>query len=243
MKQEDQILFKPQQAEEKLQRILSKILDPTTKTLFEKVPFKKGMQGFVWGYVSNKKMALLKAFVGLGGNIKSAGFKQAQIEKTKIYDFVYSGLFFGEFGKPITLFTQIYNSLKPGGFAIIEELDYSQFQCFPQNMAFERFVELLCKCKNQQATNVNTGKHTYTLFQQAGFQKCQAQLHKPIFLTGKDKSIAALALESIASQVLQQHLATPTELHRLLSELRAFEKQKNTSITLPGVYQSWGVRI
>ena len=251
-----------------LQRVLFKILASSTKALFEKLPLKEGMQGLDLGCAAGENTLLLKEFVGIDGKITGIDSNADLIEmakeianqyneynvayrrqsilewkETKTYDFVYSNLFLRQTHKPLTILRQIYNSLKPSGFAIIEGLDYSQLQCFPSCFAFDRCIELIVEIKRRQGLEANIGKRFPTLFQQAGFKNSQVQLVRPNFLSGKDKRVASLTLESIASLLLKEKLTTTTELQALLFELKDFEQQKNTLITLPGIYQIWGYRL
>ena len=48
-------------------------------------------------------------------------------------------------------------------------------------------------------------------------------------------------MESIAIHLLDKKLTTPTELQALLFELKEFEKQPNTMISLPSRLSSLGV--
>ena len=49
--------------------------------------------------------------------------------------------------------------------------------------------------------------------------------------------IVSLTLEAVCTEILQLKLASKTELNALLLELKHFEKQEDTLISTPGVYQ------
>ena len=163
-------------------------------------------------------------------------------KKEQSYDFVYSRNFFNQLRHPLAMLKQIYNSLTPQGLAMIEDLDFSKLQCFPNSFAFSHFVELFTTVKKQQGVDANIGNKLSSLFQQANFSNIQVQLVSPSFLTGESKKMASLTLESIAPLLLDEILITPTELQALLIELKAFEENPHTMITLPGIYQAWGER-
>lgn len=248
-------------------RILSQILTPSTQAFFEKVHFKKGMMGLDLGCRNGDNTLKLKAMIGEEGkmigldsnkiHIKIAKEKAIQNNEYNIeyrhqnilewkesntYDFVYSRLFFNQIRKPLSVLQQVYNSLQIGGFAMVEDMDFSQFYCFPNCFAFDRFVELFLEIKKLQHTDANIGKHLYPIFKESGFKNIHLQSVSPNFLTGKNKRIASLTLENIATILIDEKLTTPTEIQALLFELKAFEKRKNTLIALPGIYQVWGFR-
>ncbi len=254
-------------ASRKRHQVLSEILAPSTMAFLQKVPFKKGMHGLDLGCGTGDNTMLLKTLIGSEGkmtgmdtsafHIRIAKERAIQNEvdnidyrhqnmlewkEDEVYDFIYSGLLFNQLPVPLNILKQMYRSLKPGGYAMVEDLDYSEFHCFPNCYAFDRFVGLFTEIKKQQGTDANIGNHLNRLFQQAGFNKIQAQLVPPNFLKGKTKHIASLTLESIAPLLLEEKRTTPTELQALIFELKNFEEQKNTMITLPGIYQVVGYR-
>ena len=248
-------------------RILSRVLAPSTYTFFQKVNLKGGMCGLDLGCATGENTLQLKTIVGMEGkmtgldsnsfNIKIAKEKALQNNTTPIeyrqqnilewkeylkYDFVYSRLLFNQLSDPLSILKQVHYSLKTGGLAMVEDLDFSQFHCFPNCYAFDRLVELYTAINKRQSTDPSIGKQLYPLFQQVGFKKIQAQMVAPSFLTGNNKRIASLTLENIATILIDEKLTTPTEIQALLFELKAFEKRKNTLIALPGIYQVWGFR-
>ena len=254
-------------ASRKRQQLLSEVLVPFTKIFFLKAPLKKGMHGLDLGCGTGLTTVILKSLIGSEGTITGmdsnafhlsiAREKAIQQELPNItyrlqnilewsdnqtYDFIYSGLFFNRISEPAAIFKQIHNSLSAGGFAMVEDLDFTQFQCFPNCYAFDRFIDLYTEIKKNQGTDANIGNRIGQLFKQAGFQKIQARMIPPKFLKGTTKHIASLTLESITPLLLEENLTTPTELMALIFELQDFEKQKNTMITLPGIYQVFGYR-
>ena len=178
-------------------------------------------------------------------NIKDITFRQLDIqdwEAPNTYDFVYSRLFFNQTQQPQETLHQIYNNLKPGGTAIVEDWDFSKYYCFPHCYAFDRHVELYTEIKKRLGTNAHIGSQLHPLFQESGFQNIQVQLVRPTFLHEEGKHIASLTLESIAPSLLEMKLTTLTELQALISELKTFEKQPDTLITMPGIYQVCGIK-
>ena len=254
-------------ADRRRQQIISEILIPFTKSFIQQMPIKKGMHGLDLGCGTGVTTMILKNFLGSEGVITGmdsnafliniAREKNQQNEMSNInyklqnilewkddqtYDFIYSGLFFNRVSNPAYALRQVYNSLTPGGFAMVEDLDFTQFQCFPNCYAFDQFIDFYTTIKKMQGTDANIGKRLGQLFSQAGFEKVQERMVPPKFLKNSNKHIASLTLESIRPLLLKEKLTTPTELMALIFELQEFENQKSTMISLPGVYQVFGYR-
>ena len=249
-------------------QILSNILAPSTEAFIKQANLNTGVNGLDLGCGSGETTMLLKTMIGPEGKItgidsratrlriakeKAHQNEQSQVEfryqntleweEEQSYDLVYSRHFFHQLKDPLSMLQKVFNSLKPGGLAMIEELDFSKIQCFPNSYAFDRFVELYIEVVKRQGADPNIGKRLYPLYQQASFKNCQVQLVRPKFLTGKNKRITSLTLESISTILEKENLASQVELQALLSEIKSFEAQENTMITLPGIYQVSGYRM
>jgi len=253
-------------ARRKRQQIMSKNLSPSTEAFVGDASLRRGMNGLDLGCGTGETTLLLKSMVG-NGRITGIDSRSTQISIAKdkaqrnnvnriefqcinilewrprvSYDFVYSGFHFCLLKKPLLLLKQVYSTLKPGGFAMIEDLDFSQFHSFPNSFAFDRFVELYMDVLTLQGADPKIGNNLFPLFQEVGFDHIKVQKVRPTFLTGKDKYLASFTLESIATILVNENLAMTTEIQALLFELRDFESQSNTMITLPGIYQVMGYK-
>lgn len=252
----------------KRQLILSNLLTLSTKAFFQKIAFKENMNGLDLGCGTGRTTLLLKALMGKSGKMTGIDMDAVNINLAKeiagqhpklsdvafrrenilewndnqSYDFIYSRMFLNQLNDPRAILRRMYKKVIPGGFVMVEELDFSNYQCFPNSYAFDRFVELHALAKKQQNAGSNIGKNLKDWFQKAGFKNIEVQIVPPSFINGESKHIPSLTLESIATALLQENLTTPTELHALLSELRGFEKQENTLISLPGIYQVIGYK-
>ena len=246
-------------AARKRQQVLAQALADSTMAFLKKIQFRNGMQGLDLGCKTGEVTRILNSLIGNGNmtgidmsatNIQIAreiarqNLNKSNIEyrhenipewsEKQCYNFVYSRLLFNQLREPLPMLRQIINSLKTGGIAMVEDLDFSQLHCFPNSFAFDRFVELYIAMKERYGTDANIGNQLSNLFRQAGFSNIQVQLARPTFLTGESKKIASLTLESIAANLLEEKLTTSTELQALLFEIKAFEAQAQSMISLPG---------
>lgn len=253
-------------AERKRDLILSKVLEPLTFNLFKKFKFKKGMHGLDLGCRTGEVTLQLKSIfeegkmTGVGFNDLhiniarevAASKNQMNVEFIKKnisewsgkgnYDFVYSRLLFNQLQEPLNVLKMLYRSLKKGGFIIAEEMNLSNFHCFPSCYAFQRFKELLIELKKCKGTNADIGQQLFSLFKEANFESVQIQVVKPDFLKLEEKHIPSLTLEYLTETLLEENLISRTELQALIFELKSYEKREDTLIRLPSIYQVSGFK-
>ena len=123
---------------------------------------------------------------------------------------------------------------------MIEDLDLSNYHCYPSSYAFERYVELVTELKKRQGADATIGSRLQTLLRKANFAHIQVQVVQPTFLNTEGKRIPSLSLENSSDLLLDEQLTTASELQALLFELKTYETREDTLITLPGIYQAWG---
>lgn len=236
-----------QTAGKESQWILSKLMMPSTKAFFDKLVFKNGMSGLD---ASCENGGSTLESLNLFGQQKELPIENKNVRFQKVnfsewqanpaYDFIYSKLMLSQTTTPERLLTKMYDSLVPGGFLMLEEIDLTGFHCFPFCFAFNRYLELLKAIKSKMGADTKIGPKLMHFLQNTGFQKIKVQLVSPSFLKNDEKRIVSLSLENISATILNENLATATELQALLYELKSFEKQKNTMVSLPSIYQVVG---
>ena len=239
-------------AERKRQSILSKMLAPSSNGFFQKLRIKEGMHGLDLGCGTGQITALLKTLVGESGKITAIDSDETNINlaneaiigkpdnnrsifrfenieewtENEVYDFIYYPLLLQQSRRPLSIFQQMFQGLKVGGFAMLEELNPLEFYCFPNCYAFDRFLELYAKVKEQKSKEPKMITELTDGFHEAGFRNVQAQLVQPSLFKDENKHIASLTMESIAIHLLDKKLTTPTELQALLFELKEFENNQ-----------------
>ena len=158
------------------------------------------------------------------------------------YDFVYCRAFLNDMYSSLDLARKVYAALNPSGFAIFELLDTSNFQCVPQNHAHDRYVELIKLLRTKRNTSTLDPIQFQSLLTHVHFSKVHIQQVAPSFLDDDYKQIGSITLESISPILYKYKMSSQTELLALYYELKNFEKQTNTMISMPGVYQFVGYK-
>ena len=251
----------------KRDEILANTLAASTQRFLQNFHFEKGMIGLDLGCGTGNLTLQLQSLVGQEGKMvgidadatnvniakeKTASNNQGNVqffqkdmtgwEGNEQYDFVYSRLLFNQLTQPMKVLQQIFQSLKPGGWVMIEDMNLSNCYCYPNSYAFERYVELVTELEERMGTDANISSEFGVMLRNANFERIQVKAAQPTFLQNGSKRIPSLLLENIFDLLLAEQLATVSELQALLLELRTFENRLDTLIALPSIYQAWGYK-
>jgi len=185
-----------------------------------------------------------------GAAIALVGRNQAKLDKVAgdlkakggEFDVVFSRFVLTHLPDPLATLTHMVRRLRPGGLAIVEDIDFRGHFCHPDNWAFRRYVELYIETVRGRGADANIGPRLPSLLRAAGCDGVAVQVVQPAGLTGEVKLIAAITMENIADAVLAEQLATHAEIDRLVDELHAIAADDQTLISLPRIVQAWGRR-
>ena len=255
-------------AERKRRKILSQALSSSSLSFINKQPIRKGMIGLDLNCGAGELTFQLLKKVGANGSMtgldsNSVFIKIAQEKATQLafqnvcfhlqhfidwsadekFDFTHSRFLLSQNTDAAALLAKTFQTLKSGGMLLLEEMDLSNFQCFPYCFAFDRFVELYNELSIKKGYDPNIGSKLIFLLQKTGFENIRVQQTAPSFFGKNEKKIASVTLESISAELLEKQLISHSELQALLYELKAFESKENTLISHPGVYQVTGYKI
>ncbi|MDW3649307.1 MAG: class I SAM-dependent methyltransferase [Bacteroidia bacterium] len=154
------------------------------------------------------------------------------------FDIVFGQFLLSTHSESQALLRKCKEYLKKGGCLIMQEMNFSQFHCYPTSFAFGQFQELYQSSMKLQGLDPAIGSRMNTLLEELGFTVLKAEVIPPIFLAPHHKQLVSVCLESIGQSILNQKLSIPAELHALVCELQNFEQKCNTMIGLPAIYQS-----
>ena len=243
--------------------ILSAIYEPMTSD-FLKICFlsKTEMHGLHIACGSGEDTFLLASQLGENGRISAIDEDRVMIERArqkkaekgvngisfssadqstwlneKKYDFIYTRILMSLLLVEESLLQKIYQSLKKGASLIIEGMNLAGYAAYPYNHAFGRSVEILNQLYMTHASDQNVKDQLLAMFQHHGFREIKIDFIPPAFIDGTYKMIISLTLEAAMEEIIHLKLSSTTELNALLLELRLFEKQEDTLISTPGVYQ------
>jgi SAM-dependent methyltransferase len=158
------------------------------------------------------------------------------------YDCIYSRFLLTHLADPLRVLRQMWRAIRPGGLAVVEDIDFGGCFCYPQCAGFDAYVRLYRAAARRQGADADIGPKLYGMLLNAGWRDVKVNAVQPTFASGEGKQIALLTLLNIADSLLQEKLATEPELLSAIDDLTRFTDDPRTLVSLPRVFQLWGRR-
>jgi hypothetical protein len=134
------------------------------------------------------------------------------------------------------------HALRPGGTLVLEDIDFRGHFRFPESPAFRQYIELHTETVRRRGGDANIGPQLPALLAEARLEKIGMNVVHPAGTNGEVKLITLITMESIASAVLTEGLASREEIVQLVSELYEFAPTPGTVVAVARVVQAWGCR-
>ncbi|MCB0214681.1 MAG: methyltransferase domain-containing protein [Anaerolineae bacterium] len=266
VKQNNYVIRGGAQGRERL-RILARVMQPTTRRLFEHIGLKKGAACLDLGCGGGDVSFDLARWVGTAGTIlaldrdketlaiaaceaKAQHLDNITFARSDIttwqaearFDCIYGRFILTHLPDPAQVLARMARALRPGGVMVVEDIDFTGHFCYPPSAAFKRYVELYSDVVRRMGADPNIGLRLPGLLMAANFENVQINVVQPTARQGEAKIMAPLTMEYIRQAVLANHLATEQEITDIVDALYAFADDPNTVLSLPRVMQVWGYR-
>jgi SAM-dependent methyltransferase len=158
------------------------------------------------------------------------------------YDCIYCRFLLTHLTDPLAVLRQMLRATRPGGVAVVEDIDFGGYFCYPSCAGFDAYVRLYRAAAARLGADADIGPKLHGMFLAAGWQSPQLGVIQPAFTAGEGKQISLLTLVNIADSVLAGELATEMELQSAIDDLTRFTDDPQTLISFPRVFQVWGRR-
>ncbi len=161
-------------------------------------------------------------------------------EPDELFDVVYARFLLTHLADPGNLLTALRRHLRPGGIAIVEDIDFRGHFAEPHCPALQRYVEMYTESVRRRGADPNIGPRLPGLLRAAGFTEVRMRLVHPAALQGGIKLLTCVTAENIAEAVIEDGLASADELRQIVDEMYAFANDPHTVMGGPRVFQAWG---
>jgi SAM-dependent methyltransferase len=158
------------------------------------------------------------------------------------FDLIHARFLLTHLPDPAAALLHIYAALRPGGVAVVEDIDFRGSFCYPESPAFSRYVALYTETARRRGADANIGPRLPSLLAETGFTDVRMSVVQHAGTTGEAKLLAPLTLENIAGAVLAEGLATAEELAALVDELYVHTRTEGTIGGTPRIVEAWGCR-
>jgi len=246
-------------------RVLGRIMRPNSMALFDRCDLRDGLAcldagcgggdvslelarrvgptGTVVGLdIDETKLRIARAEATEQG-VANVDFRASDVRETAsapAFDVVYARFLLTHLEDPAGTVAEFHRRLRPGGRLVVEDIDFSGHLTHPDSKAFRRYYELYCATVRRRGGDPNIGPRLPALLKGAGFHDIRVSVVQPLALEGEAKIISALTLENISGAVLQDGLASQSEIDALVRELYDFAADPSTLAGMPRVFQVVG---
>lgn len=247
--------------------VLARVLWPTTTRLLAEAGLAPGMACLDLGCGGGDVALRLAASVGAQGRVigvdmdetkldlarRSAtrsGLANVQFRRLDVrdwgdesqYDCVYARFLLTHLPDPLGVLRRMLRAARPGGVAVVEDIDFGGHFCYPPCAGFDAYVRLYRAAAARLGADADIGPKLHGMLLDAGWRNPQLHVIQPAFTSGEGKQLALLTLINIADSVLAGGLATEGELQSAVDDLARFTDDPRTLISLPRIFQLWGRR-
>jgi SAM-dependent methyltransferase len=156
------------------------------------------------------------------------------------FDLVHARFLLTHLSDPIDAVEAFHQQLKPGGWCLLQDIDFTGLFVYPECFSFRRYHELYCHVVRRRGGDPDIGPRLPLLLRGRGFTDIAVNVVQPMACEGEVKLINALTMESIADAVLEDKLASREEIDSIVRELYDYAANPATIAGTARVVQSWG---
>lgn len=205
----------------------------------------EGSSGFVTGIdhdeeiirLNNEELKLL--------NIENVSYRHGEIydlTETEEYDIIFARFLLSHLSDPALAIQKMSAALKPGGRLVAEDVQFSGHFCYPANKAFDTYLDWYTKAVTYNGGDAEFGVKLHENLVAAGFQDIELEIAQPAGISGPAKQMSLVTLEKIKQSVLAAGLSTAEEFQEVSEDLRVFTEDGKSIISMPRIFQVWGVK-
>jgi len=248
-------------------RVLSRVLQPTTLSLFDRVNVKRvmvcldvgcgggdvtfdlarmaGSEGRVVGTDIDETKLQLARQEAEAQKLSNVEFQLTDIRETRgepEFDLVYARFLLTHLSNPRDALIKMKQLLKVGGLMVVEDIDFTGYFCYPDFPAFSRYRELYIEAVRHKGGDANIWARLPVLLLDAEFSQVKMNVVQPMGLSGEVKLINPITMENIAESVIALELASQDEVKSIVAEMYEFADNPRTLAGVPPVFQTWGYK-
>ncbi len=151
------------------------------------------------------------------------------------YQLVSARYLLSHLADPAEAVMSMTRKLRPGGYLVLEDVDFPGHVCHPPCPALDRYLELYQECARRRGGDARLGRKLSSLLP-PDMQIRHFGMVQPLHLAGVERRVPELTLSQIGSALREFGLASRGELAGLLREIRSWRRRPGV-VSLAPTYQ------
>ena len=246
-------------------KVVSRVMHASTCEALDRIGIAEGMVCLDMGCGSGDITFELARRVGANGKVVGADIdntkldlareEAAQLDLSNVefrtmdirhqsdaneFDFVHARFLLTHLSDPIDAVEMFHHQLKPGGWCLLQDIDFTGLFVYPESFSFRRYHELYCHVVRHRGGDPDIGPRLPLLLKGRGFTQIGVNVVQPVACEGEVKLINAMTMESIADAVIEDKLASREEIDSIVRDLYDYAANPATIAGTPRIVQSWG---
>lgn len=223
-------------------QVLAQAAGPGTNALLDRLPWERSWScldvGCGLGFVARELASrcarvtgvdCASEFIQAAQQLGGADFRQLDVaELPRLEDrfqVICARYLLSHLSEPGRTIKQMAQCLQPGGYLVLEDVDFPGHIWEPACPALDRYVQLYQECARLRGGDARLGRKLQGLVQQAGLTIDYLGVNLPLHHNGPERRVAELTLSHIGAALRQFDLISRPELAALLREIRQWRRQ------------------
>lgn len=154
-------------------------------------------------------------------------------------DVVYARFILSHLRDPAAVLAKVRRVVRPGGVVIVEDVDFRGHFSYPQNDAYDRYVELYTALGRMRGVDPHIGARVPSLLTEAGYAGVGLRIVQPAATSGDVARVVPLTFAAVAPQGIAAGLVSEDEAASILAALEEQAADPNALVSFPRVMQAW----
>jgi hypothetical protein len=171
-------------------------------------------------------------------------FRVASVEDLSETDFdlAFSRLLFMHLPDPARIASLMVNAVRPSGFVVVEDAQFSTCFTYPSCPAYDRWVGWYREAVRRAGADADIGPRLPTILRAAGVDVLGVRIVQDAFLEGPYKRLQEMSMVKQKRAVVGAGIATADEYDAAHAEVQTFVADPTTLVAGPRIIQTWGKR-
>jgi SAM-dependent methyltransferase len=203
-----------------------------------------GPSGSVVGIDLDRELLAVARDIAAADGFDNVEFRDASAEDLSEGDFdlAFSRLLFMHLPDPEAVASRMVDAVRPGGFVVVEDAQFSTCFTYPSCPAYDRWVNWSRETVRRTGADADIGPRLPSILRAVRVDVLGVRIAQEAFLDGPHKRLQEMSMLTQKRAVVSAGVATADEYDAAHAEVQAFVADPTTLVAGPRIIQTWGKR-